>query len=208
MNLVFLGPPGSGKGTVAQLAKERMNVVHISTGRLFRTIAEEPTTQGRLMKDLLAHGDLVPDELTIEVVKQTLQQPEMAQGYILDGFPRTLAQAQALATLADIDHVIYLNIGEDEVLKRLSGRRTAPSSGRVYHIIYNPPRVDGIDDETGEPLVQRDDDTPEAILHRLEIYEKQTEPLIDFYKELGLLRTIDGHGTPDEVYERLIKTVG
>lgn len=167
MNLVFLGPPGAGKGTIAQKVMEKYSLPHISTGELFRKAISNGTPLGKEVESILAAGKLVTDDVTIEIVRQRLMESDTCDGFILDGFPRTIFQGEALLKLRPIDHVINFVLEEEEVVKRLSGRRIAKSSGRTYHLIYNPPQLEGIDDETGEPLVQRDDDKEEAILQRL-----------------------------------------
>ena len=182
MNLVFLGPPGAGKGTIAKVAKEALGVPHISTGDLFRANIKNETELGKRVKEILASGGLVPDEITIKMVENRLSESDCEKGYILDGFPRTIPQAEALSKMSNVEGVINFVLSEEEIIKRLSGRRMCPSTGRTYHILFNPPKVEGIDDETGEPLIQRDDDKPEAIRHRLELYNEATAPLIDYYK--------------------------
>lgn len=208
MNLVFLGPPGAGKGTIAALAKERLGVPHISTGDLFRAAIKQETELGKQVKSILASGELVPDSVTVEMVRQRFENSDTDNGFILDGFPRTIAQADALAEMRKIEYVINFQIGREEIVKRLSGRRMAKSSGKIYHIIYNPPKVEGIDDETGEPLIQREDDKEDAILNRLEVYERQTEPLISYYREKGLLIDLDAKGKPESIIEDLLKVLG
>ena len=205
MNLIFLGPPGAGKGTISAKAKDVFNIPHISTGDLFRANIKNETELGKQVKEILAAGNLVPDEITIKMVENRLAEDDAKNGYILDGFPRTIAQADALAKMSNVDYVVNFCIDRDVILKRLSGRRVCKSTGRTYHILYNPPKVEGIDDETGEPLIQRDDDKEEAILNRLEVYEKSTAPLIDYYREKGLLVDIDVSGAPDEIMENLKK---
>ena len=205
MNLISLGPPGAGKGTIAAKAKDVFNIPHISTGDLFRANIKNETELGKQVKEILAAGNLVPDEITIKMVENRLAEDDAKNGYILDGFPRTIAQADALAKMSNVDYVVNFCIDRDVILKRLSGRRVCKSTGRTYHILYNPPKVEGIDDETGEPLIQRDDDKEEAILNRLEVYEKSTAPLIDYYREKGLLVDIDVSGAPDEIMENLKK---
>ncbi len=199
MNIVLLGPPGAGKGTVAALLKKELGVPHISTGDIFRENIKNGTELGKKVQGIMASGGLVPDEVTIEMVRDRLSKDDTAQGYILDGFPRTIAQAEALCTIDDIDRVINFVLDEEEIVKRLSGRRLCKSTGRIYHIVSNPPKKEGIDDETGEPLIQRDDDKPEAIRHRLEVYRKDTAPLIGFYTEKGLITDIDASVSPEEV---------
>ena len=209
MNLVFLGPPGAGKGTIAAKAKDALNIVHISTGDLFRSNIKNETELGKVVKEILAKGDLVPDEVTVNMVKARLEEDDLKEkaGYILDGFPRTVAQADALETFGKLDAVINFVLSEEEILKRLSGRRVCKSTGRTYHIIYNPPKVEGRDDETGEELIQRDDDKEEAIINRLQVYQKSTAPLIEYYRQKGLLVDIDASKSPDEVLQSLLKVL-
>ena len=204
MNLVFLGPPGAGKGTIAKVAKEALGVPHISTGDLFRANIKNETELGKRVKEILASGGLVPDEITIKMVENRLSESDCEKGYILDGFPRTIPQAEALSKMSNVEGVINFVLSEDEIIKRLSGRRMCPSTGRTYHILFNPPKVEGLDDETGEPLIQRDDDKPEAIRHRLELYNEATAPLIDYYKAkdvvLDLICTNDPKETEDNFF--------
>ena len=204
MNLVFLGPPGAGKGTIAKVAKEALGVPHISTGDLFRANIKNETELGKRVKEILASGGLVPDEITIKMVENRLSESDCEKGYILDGFPRTIPQAVALSKMSNVEGVINFVLSEEEIIKRLSGRRMCPSTGRTYHILFNPPKVEGIDDETGEPLIQRDDDKPEAIRHRLELYNEATAPLIDYYKAkdvvLDLICTNDPKETEDNFF--------
>jgi adenylate kinases len=203
MNFVFLGPPGAGKGTIAAKAKDVYKIPHISTGDLFRANIKNETELGKQVKAILAKGDLVPDEITIAMVKDRIAEPDCKNGFILDGFPRTVFQADALASMAKVDAVINFVLERDAIVKRLSGRRMCKSTGRTYHILYNPPKVEGIDDETGEPLIQRDDDKEEAILNRLVVYEKSTAPLIDYYAKKGLLLDVDASPAPEKVLESL-----
>ena len=207
MNLIFLGPPGAGKGTIAAIVKDAYKIPHISTGDLFRANIKNETELGKMVKEILASGNLVPDEVTIKMVENRLSENDAKSGYILDGFPRTIAQADALSQMSEVDHVINFVIDRETILKRLSGRRVCKSTGRTYHILYNPPKVEGIDDETGEPLIQRDDDKEEAILNRLDVYEKSTAPLINYYKEKGLLIDLDASKSPEEIFEEFKKLV-
>ncbi len=207
MNLIFLGPPGAGKGTIAAIVKDAYKIPHISTGDLFRANIKNETELGKMVKEILASGNLVPDEVTIKMVDNRLSESDAKSGYILDGFPRTIAQADALSQMSEVDHVINFVIDRETILKRLSGRRVCKSTGRTYHILYNPPKVEGIDDETGEPLIQRDDDKEEAILNRLDVYEKSTAPLINYYKEKGLLIDLDASKSPEEIFEEFKKVV-
>ena len=203
MRMVFLGPPGAGKGTIAALAKEYYDIPHISTGDLFRSNIKNETELGLQVKSILASGGLVPDSVTIEMVRNRIAEPDCKKGFILDGFPRTIPQADALAEMTDLDAVVDFQISKEEVVKRLSGRRMCPSSGRIYHIVFNPPKNEGKDDETGEDLIQRPDDKEEAIVHRLDVYTEQTEPLIEYYRKKGLLKGVDASVKPSEVFEIL-----
>ena len=206
MKMVFLGPPGAGKGTIAALAKDYFNIPHISTGDLFRSNIKNETELGLKVKSILASGGLVPDSVTIEMVRNRIAEPDCEKGFILDGFPRTIPQADALAEMTGLDAVVNFDISKEEVVKRLSGRRMCPSTGRIYHIVFNPPKVENKDDETGEDLIQRPDDKEEAIVNRLEVYTAQTEPLIEYYRGKGLLKDIDASVKPSEVFE-LLKTI-
>lgn len=207
MRLVFLGPPGAGKGTIAKLAKDYYGIPHISTGDLFRENIKNETELGLQVKSILASGGLVPDSVTIEMVRNRLADPDCKNGFILDGFPRTIPQADALAEMTTLDAVVDFQLSREEVVKRLSGRRLCPSTGRSYHIIYNPPKVEGKDDETGEDLIQRPDDKEEAIVHRLEVYDEQTAPLIEYYKKKGLIRDVDASAKPSDVFELFKKAL-
>lgn len=207
MNLVFLGPPGAGKGTIASQAKKHYDIPHISTGDLFRNHIKHETELGKQVKAILAGGDLVPDSITIAMVKERLSEADAKKGFILDGFPRTIAQAEALKKITTLDAVVNFELGREEVIKRLSGRRMCKSSGRIYHLIYDPPKKEGLDDETGEPLVQREDDKPEAIIHRLDVYLAQTEPLIAFYKKEALLVGVDASPSPDTVMAQMVSVL-
>jgi adenylate kinase len=208
MNLVFLGPPGAGKGTIAAIAKEKLGVPHISTGDLFRAAIKNETELGKQVKSILASGELVPDSVTVEMVRERFLDKDTDDGFILDGFPRTISQADSLADMKRIDHVVNFLLDREEIVKRLSGRRMCKSTGKIYHVVYNPPKVEGIDDETGEPLIQRDDDKEDAILNRLEVYDRQTAPLISYYKEKGLLRDIDAKGSPEAVLTQMLAVIG
>lgn len=207
MNLVFLGPPGAGKGTIASEAKNHFDIPHISTGDLFRSHIKGGTELGKQVQAILASGDLVPDSVTIAMVEDRFKQDDAKKGFILDGFPRTIAQADALSKMKNLDYVVNFVLDRDQIVARLSGRRMCKSTGRTYHILYNPPKVEGLDDETGEPLIQRDDDKPEAILNRLAVYEAQTAPLIEYYRERKLLLDIDAAPSPLEVLVTLIEAL-
>jgi len=207
MNLVLLGPPGAGKGTIAGIVHEKLGIPHISTGDLFRAAIKNETPLGLKVKEILASGELVPDSVTVDMVKERIALPDCAKGMLLDGFPRTVYQADELAKMVKIDHVINFSLSEESVVKRLSGRRMCVSTGKIYHIVYNPPKVEGKDDETGEPLIQRDDDKEDAIRNRLKVYQESTEPLITYYRDKGLLRTIDASAAPDAVAESFLSAV-
>jgi adenylate kinase len=182
MKLMLLGMPGAGKGTQAQFLMEKYGIPQISTGDMLRAAVKAGTKLGNEAGEFMNRGELVPDHVVVELVKQRVKEPDCAAGFIVDGFPRTIAQADALRQAGvNFDYVIEFKVNDDEVLKRLSGRRVHPASGRTYHVVYNPPKVTGKDDVTGEDLVQRPDDTEETIRHRIETYYAQTKPLIDYY---------------------------
>ena len=207
MNLVFLGPPGAGKGTIAAVAKNALGVPHISTGDLFTENIKNETELGEEVKAIVASGGLIPDSVTIKMVEERLKRCYSADGYILDGFPRTIPQAEALSKMSKVDGVVNFVLSEEEIIKRLSGRRMCKSTGRTYHILFNPPKVEGKDDETGEDLIQRDDDKPEAIKHRLEVYNESTAPLIDFYKKEGIVLDLICTNDPKETEENFFKLI-
>jgi len=207
MKLIFLGPPGAGKGTMAVRLADHLGIPHISTGDIFRYNIKNETELGKQVKAILDSGELVPDELTIDLVKDRLQHDDTKKGFILDGFPRTIPQAEALSGFTDIDAAINFSLSDEEIVKRLSGRRVHPGSGRTYHVMFNPPKVEGKDDVTGEDLVTRPDDEVDAIRNRLEVYKRQTQPLIEFYEKRNLLTTIDASPKPDEVFEELTSVI-
>lgn len=207
MNLVFLGPPGAGKGTMASRLAEKEGIPHISTGDIFRANINNQTELGKKVKSILDSGELVPDELTIELVKDRLAQDDTKKGFILDGFPRTIPQADALEGFATIEKAILFSLSDEEIVKRLSGRRVHKPSGRTYHVEFNPPKVAGKDDVTGEDLIQREDDKVDAIKNRLSVYHDQTAPLIDYYQKKGKLVEIDASPSPDEVFSTLSEIV-
>jgi adenylate kinase len=208
-----MGLPGAGKGTQAATISEEYNIPHISTGDMFRTAIKEETELGRQAKSYMDAGDLVPDEVTNGIVEERLQKEDCQNGFLLDGFPRTPAQAGALEKMLSdmgrqLDYVLNIDVPKEKLEERLTGRRVSPSSGRTYHVIYNPPKQEGIDDVDGSELVQRDDDKPETVKRRLEVNIEQQQPLIDFYEEKGYLRNIDGDQDIDKVFhdiEALLK---
>lgn len=182
MNIILLGAPGAGKGTQAQFLTKAFDIPQISTGDMLRAAIKEGTELGKLAKSFMDEGKLVTDDIIIGLVKERIAKPDCKNGFLLDGFPRTIAQADALKDAGvAIDAVIEIDVPDEEIVKRMSGRRAHLPSGRTYHVIYNPPKVEGKDDITGEPLVQRDDDKEEVVLDRLRVYHEQTAPLIDYY---------------------------
>ena len=213
MRLILLGPPGAGKGTQAQAICERYRIPQISTGDMLRAAVAAGTELGRRAKAAMDSGGLVADEVIIGLVKERIRQPDCANGFLLDGFPRTLAQAEALGEGGvDIDAVVEIVVPDQDIVERLSGRRSHPGSGRVYHVRFNPPKVEGRDDLTGEPLAQRDDDREETIRRRLESYHAQTEVLVSFYGAMAdrgvagarALITVDGTQAIDAVRQRIL----
>jgi adenylate kinase len=211
MYIVLLGPPGAGKGTQASLISEKKGLVHVSSGDIFRENLKNETPLGLEAKGYMDRGELVPDDLTIAMVKDRLGKPDCQKGALLDGFPRTPAQAAALAaTLKEwdkaVDLVPYISVPEQELIERLSGRWTS-QTGRVYHVKYNPPKVAGRCDVDGSPLYQREDDKPETVKNRIKVYLQQTTPLIDYYKEQGLLVEIDGTKSIEEVGKDLLAVI-
>lgn len=207
MKFVFLGPPGAGKGTLAKQASEKLKISHISTGDLFREAIHAGTPLGKEVQSILAKGDLVPDSLTIELVKERLNKYDCKAGFILDGFPRTIPQAEALQGFAAPTEVINFLLSEEEIIKRLSGRRSCPRCGAIYHIVFNPPKKNELCDSCGVTLITRKDDTIEAIKNRLQVYNTQTVPLIDFYKRMGILTNIDASPSPQEVLEAFLNLI-
>lgn len=207
MRAVLVGPPGAGKGTQAQILAEELTIPKVSTGDIFRANVSGGTELGKKAKEFMDRGDLVPDEVTNAMVKDRLAQEDTAGGFLLDGFPRNVPQAETLkGMLADLgtslDVVLELKVDEDEVVKRLSGRRSCPECGRVYHVEYDAPKVEGKCDNEGAELYQREDDREETIRHRLKVYREQTAPLVEFYESEGLLATISATGPVAEVTAR------
>lgn len=182
MRIILLGAPGAGKGTQAQFLKDKYDIPQISTGDMLRAAVKAGTEMGLAAKKKMDAGELVSDDIIIGIVKERVKEADCANGYLLDGFPRTIPQADAMRENSiDVDFVVEIDVDNAEIVKRLSGRRVHPASGRVYHVVYNPPQVEGKDDVTGEDLIQRDDDQEETILHRLNVYQDQTRPLVDYY---------------------------
>jgi len=191
MKLIFLGAPGAGKGTLAGTVSRALKIPQISTGDIFREAVKNGTDLGGKVKGIMERGELVPDDLTVELIRERMSRPDTRGGYILDGFPRTVPQANALAEFQTIDGVINFQIPDDVVIRRLSGRRVCRSCGAIYHVDNMPPKKENVCDSCGGELYTRDDDKIEAIRNRLQVYRRQTEPLIAYYRELGLLHDID-----------------
>ncbi len=213
MRVILLGAPGAGKGTQAQFIKEQFNIPQISTGDMLRAAVKAGTPLGLEAKKVMDAGGLVSDDIILGLVKERISEDDCANGFLFDGFPRTIPQAQALVEQGvDIDFVVEIDVDDEEIIERLSGRRVHPSSGRVYHVKYNPPKEADKDDETGEELVQRDDDKEETVRKRLEVYQSQTRPLVDFYQDLakkddakapGYVR-VAGVGSVDDIRNRVL----
>ncbi|RMG13173.1 MAG: adenylate kinase [Deltaproteobacteria bacterium] len=208
MRLVLFGPPGAGKGTQAIRLAEALGIPQISTGDILRQARAEGTELGRKAAEYMDAGKLVPDDLIVGIIEARIDQPDAKRGYILDGFPRTIPQAEALdAMLARrgeaLDAVLSLEVPDEEIVERLSGRRTCPECKAMYHVRFNPPKVEGRCDRCGAALVQRSDDQPEAIRQRLEAFHAQTAPLKAYYRDRGLLKEIQGTGNIEEVYQRI-----
>lgn len=216
MRLILIGPPGAGKGTQAAFIKEKFGIPQISTGDMLRAAVKAGTPLGLAAKEVMDKGQLVSDEIIIGLVKERLTQPDCANGFLFDGFPRTIPQAEALqAAGVPIDFVLEIAVPDEEIVTRMSGRRVDPVSGRTYHIVYNPPKVEGKDDVTGDPLIQRDDDKEEVVLKRLGVYHAQTEALVKFYGDLAAsgdesapqYRSISGLGAIDEIKARVFEAL-
>jgi len=207
MKLIFLGPPGAGKGTLALKAVDILKIKQISTGSIFRTAIADKTELGLKVKAIIDAGKLVDDETTIALVKERLAQDDVQTGYILDGFPRTIPQAQALAEFSSVDKVINFDLPDSNVLERLGGRRVCRACGYNFHAVFNKPAKEGICDYCGGEVYTRDDDKPEAIQKRLEVYRQQTAPLIDYYRKKGLLLDIDASPMVDEMENNFKKAL-
>ncbi len=208
MKLVFLGPPGAGKGTISRMVSERLGIPQISTGDIFRTAVKEKTELGLKVQAILAAGGLVPDELTIAIVKDRLSWPDAQRSYILDGFPRTIAQAEALAGFSSLDAAVDFEVKDELILFRLTGRRVCKVCGAIYHVVTKPPKVEGICDLCSGELYIRNDDKEETVKARLNAYHEETEPLIGWYGNRSLLLTIDGSPDAETVYNAFISEIG
>ena len=215
MRLILLGPPGAGKGTQAQFISDKYGIPQISTGDMLRAAVKAGTELGLKAKDIMASGGLVSDDLIIALVKERIEAPDCSQGFLFDGFPRTIPQAQALVDEGvAIDGVLEISVADNEIVSRLSGRRVHEPSGRIYHVTNNPPKSEGLDDATGETLVQRVDDSEETVRNRLKIYHEQTEPLVSFYEALASNNPsapwsscVSGVGSLDAVQQSILKAL-
>ncbi len=212
MRIIMLGAPGAGKGTQASRISERYGIPQISTGDILRSAVREGTELGKKAKEYMDRGELVPDEIVIGIVRERIVQDDRKKGFILDGFPRTVVQAEALDRMLEelglsIDYVINIDVPEEEIVKRLTGRRTCRNCQAMYHVIFNPPKKDNVCDKCGGELYQRDDDKEETIRARLEVYKRQTAPLIDYYSRKGKLVNIDGTKGIDEIFEEIVKVL-
>ncbi len=211
MKLILLGAPGAGKGTQAQFLTQHFSIPQISTGDMLRAAIAQGTELGKLAKSFMDQGKLVTDEIIIGLVKERITQADCANGFLLDGFPRTVPQADALAEAeVAIDAVVEIDVADEIIVERMSGRRCHAPSGRTYHIVYNPPKVVDCDDQTGEPLIQRDDDKPEVVLDRLKVYHQQTAPLVDYYQAAAAKNEalhyikVDGTQPIDQVQDKIL----
>jgi adenylate kinase len=216
MRIILLGMPGAGKGTQAQFLIDHFRIPQIATGDMLRAEVKAGTPLGIEAKKFMDAGALVPDSIVIKMAEARVKLPDCSNGFIVDGFPRTIAQAEALRTVGiDIDFVVQLEIADEEILRRMSGRRTHPDSGRSYHVEFNPPKVPGKDDITGEPLIQRPDDNEETVKKRIANYHAQTKPLVDYYRKWGASGdtrapryvSIDGRGSVDEIRDRVFSAL-
>ena len=216
MRLILLGAPGAGKGTQASFLCQKYGIPQISTGDMLRAAVKAGTPLGQQAKAVMDSGGLVSDELIINLVKERISQPDCAQGFLFDGFPRTIPQADAMkAGGVKIDYVLEIDVPFDAIIERMSGRRSHPASGRTYHVKFNAPKVDGLDDVTGEPLVQRDDDKEETVRKRLDVYSAQTRPLVDYYSKWAAIepdlapkyRAISGMGSVEEITARALSAL-
>lgn len=213
MRLILLGAPGAGKGTQATMLSEKYNIPHISTGDIFRSNIKTGTELGKKAKEYLDQGQLVPDSLTVEIVKDRLEKKDCERGFVLDGFPRTIPQAEYLelelkALKVELDAVLNIYVADSEIIKRMSGRRVCPNCGASYHLVYKQTKEEGICDTCKNPVVQREDDREDTVLSRLYTYHNQTEPLIAYYKEKGKLLTVEGKEDVEHTTEDVIKAVG
>jgi adenylate kinase len=213
MRIIMLGAPGAGKGTQAKKIADTYHVPHVSTGDIFRANIKAGTELGKKAKSYMDQGGLVPDEVTIGMLLDRIHEEDCRNGYILDGFPRTIPQAQSLTRALDgegekVDYAINVDVPDENIINRMSGRRACLQCGATYHVVYNPPKQEGICDVCGSKLVLRDDDKPETVKKRLQVYHEQTQPLIEYYKEAGVLKEVDGTRDMDKVFEDIKAILG
>ncbi len=213
MKIILLGPPGAGKGTQAEFITKQYGIPQISTGDMLRAAVKAGSELGLKAKDIMASGELVSDDLIIALVVERISQADCAKGFLFDGFPRTIPQAEALVSAGiAIDYIVEIHVNDEEIVSRLGGRRVHEASGRIYHVEHNPPKKPGFDDQTGDSLVQREDDKEETVRNRLDVYHQQTEPLVDFYQqriannsgEAAIYQRVDGVGALDDIQQRLL----
>ena len=214
MRVILLGAPGAGKGTQAKFITEKFGILQISTGDMLRAAVKAGTELGLIAKGVMDSGGLVSDDLIINLVKERIAQPDCVNGFLFDGFPRTIPQAEALVKAGvELDHVLEIAVEDEEIVQRIAGRRVHEASGRVYHTVYNPPKVAGKDDVTGEDLVQRKDDTEETVRHRLSVYHSQTKPLVDFYQKLAAAQGkpkyshVEGVGSVESITAKVLEAL-
>ena len=218
MRIILLGPPGAGKGTQAQYIMDAYGIPQISTGDMLRAAVKEGSELGKQVQEVMSSGGLVSDDVIIALVKERIAKPDCASGFLFDGFPRTIPQAQAMLDAeVYVDNVLEIAVSDEEIVQRLGGRRVHEGSGRVYHVEHNPPKVEGVDDETGEPLIQREDDREETIRKRLAVYHEQTEVLVGFYSEMSSSDTlkavapayhrVEGVGSVEEIRDRVLASL-
>ena len=213
MKIIMLGAPGAGKGTQAKKIAAKYAIPHISTGDIFRANIKNNTELGQKAKTYMDKGELVPDELVVDLIMDRFKEADCANGYVLDGFPRTIPQAEALdkalsANGESVDYAINVEVPDENIINRMSGRRACVGCGATYHIQFNAPKVEGVCDTCGEKLILRDDDKPETVKNRLSVYHEQTQPLIDYYTGQGVLKTVDGTKNLDEVFGDIVKILG
>ena len=213
MKIIMLGAPGAGKGTQAKMIAEKYSIPHISTGDIYRANIKNGTELGKKAKSYMDKGQLVPDELTLDLIMDRFKQDDCKNGYVLDGFPRTIPQAEALDTALKakgekVDFAIDVDVPDENIVKRMGGRRACVGCGATYHVVYSPTKVEGVCDKCGEELIVRDDDKPETVLNRLEVYHNQTQPLIDYYNEQGILKSVDGTVDMKDVFNAIVDILG
>ncbi len=213
MKIIMLGAPGAGKGTQAKKIADLCKVPHISTGDIFRANIKQGTELGKKTKTYMDAGELVPDELVCDLVVDRIQQDDCTEGFILDGFPRTIPQAEALTNALNaieqkMEYALNIDVPDENIIHRMAGRRACVGCGATYHVEFNPPKVQDVCDVCGEALILRDDDKPETVMNRLNVYHEQTKPLIDYYEKQGIVHTIDGTQTMDQVFSDIRKILG